>query len=123
MEIYILLSEGKESCDVVCVSTDLMDIRLAIKQVLESPNYPTLQIWENGKMKTWLAGDDVLHKIVFVLDKPLPKEIADKWNQLYDSYLRAVTVKRYAETKETTKYLSETVDKLQEFSAENGIKL
>ena len=44
MEIYILLSEGKESCDVVCVSTDLMDIRLAIKQVLESPNYPTLQI-------------------------------------------------------------------------------
>lgn len=63
MEIYILLSEGKESCDVVCVSTDLMDIRLAIKQVLESPNYPTLQIWENGKMKTWLAGDDVLHKI------------------------------------------------------------
>ena len=36
---------------------------------------------------------------------------------------RAVTVKRYAETKEATKYLSETVDKLQEFSAENGIKL
>lgn len=50
MEIYILLSEGKESCDVVCVSTDLMDIRLAIKQVLESPNYPTLQIWENENL-------------------------------------------------------------------------
>lgn len=68
MKIYVLLSEGKESCDVACVSTDLMDIRRAIKQVLESPNYPTLQIWENGKMKAWLAGDDVLHKIAFVLD-------------------------------------------------------
>lgn len=123
METYVLLSEGKESCEVVCASMDLMDIRLAIKQVLDSPNYPTLQIWENGKMKTWLAGDDVLHKIVFVLDKPLPKEVADKWNQLYDSYLRSVAVKRYAETKETAEYLSEAVDKLQEFSAENGIKL
>ena len=52
MKIYVLLKQGYEGSETVCVSEDINKIRTSICEDF-NPNedYPELEIWRNGEMR------------------------------------------------------------------------
>ena len=51
MKIYVLLKQGYEGSETVCVSEDINKIRTSICEDFDAKeDYPELEIWEDGKM-------------------------------------------------------------------------
>lgn len=69
MKIYVLLKQGYEGSEIVCVSEDINKIRTSICEDF-NPNedYPKLEIWENEEEILRTSGSDVLK----VIAKELP---------------------------------------------------
>ena len=64
MKIYVLLKQGYEGNETVCVSEDINKIRTSICDNFDAKeDYPELEIWEDGKMTYCTSGNDVLKKI------------------------------------------------------------
>lgn len=64
MKIYVLLKQGYEGSETVCVSEDINKIRTSICTDFDAKeDYPELEIWEDGKMTYGTSGNDVLKKI------------------------------------------------------------
>lgn len=70
MKIYVLLKQGYEGSETVCVSEDINKIRTSICEDF-NPNedYPELEIWKNGKMIYQTSGADVLKAISKDMDR------------------------------------------------------
>lgn len=65
MKIYVLLKQGYEGSETVCVSEDINKIRTSICEDF-NPNedyYPKLEIWKNGEVILKTIGRDVLKVI------------------------------------------------------------
>jgi hypothetical protein len=64
MKIYVLLKQGYEGSETVCVSEDIDKIRTSICEDF-NPNedYPELEIWKNGEEILKTSGSDVLKVI------------------------------------------------------------
>ena len=63
MKIYVLLKQGYEGSETVCVSEDINIIRTSICEDFDAKeDYPELEIWEDGKMINGTTGSDVLKK-------------------------------------------------------------
>jgi len=64
MKIYVLLKQGYEGSETVCVSEDINKIRTSICEDF-NPNedYPELEIWKNGEEILKTSGSDVLKVI------------------------------------------------------------
>ena len=69
MKIYVLLKQGYEGSETVCVSEDINKIRTSICEDF-NPNEdcPKLEIWENEEEVLRTSGSDVLK----VIAKELP---------------------------------------------------
>lgn len=64
MKIYVLLKQGYEGSETICVSEDINKIRTSICEDF-NPNedYPELEIWRNGEMIYQTSSSDVLKAI------------------------------------------------------------
>lgn len=64
MKIYVLLKQGYEGSETVCVSEDINKIRTSICEDFDTKeDYPELEIWKDGKQIDFTSGSDVLKKI------------------------------------------------------------
>ena len=64
MKIYVLLKQGYEGSETVCVSEDINKIRTSICEDFDAKeDYPELEIWEDGKTIYGTSGNDVIKKI------------------------------------------------------------
>lgn len=64
MKIYVLLKQGYEGSNTVCVSEDINKIRTSFCEDLDqNEDYPELEIWNNGEMINGATGSDVLKMI------------------------------------------------------------
>lgn len=64
MKIYVLLKQGYEGNETVCVSENINKIRTSICEDFDTEeDYPELEIWKDGKMIYSITGSDVLKKI------------------------------------------------------------
>lgn len=64
MKIYVLLKQGHEGSETVCVSEEINKIRTSIcKDFNPNEDYPELEIWKNGEEILKTGGSDVLKVI------------------------------------------------------------
>lgn len=64
MNIYVLLRQGYEGSETVCVSEDINKIRMSICEDLnQNEDYPGLEIWKDGENIYETSGSDVLKKV------------------------------------------------------------
>lgn len=64
MKIYVLLKQGYEGSETVCVSEDINKIRTSICEDFNAnEDYPELEIWKNGEEILKTSGSDVLKVI------------------------------------------------------------
>ena len=64
MKIYVLLKQGYEGNETVCVSEDINKIRTSICEDFDSQgDYPQLEIWKDGEQNYCTTGSDVLRII------------------------------------------------------------
>ena len=69
MKIYVLLKQGYEGIETVCVSENINKIRTSIcKDFDAKEDYPELEIWEDGKTIDGATGSNVLKKIAAELN-------------------------------------------------------
>lgn len=69
MKIYVLLKQGYEGNETVCVSEDINKIRTSICDDFDAKeDYPELEIWEDGKVIDGTSGSNVLKKIAAELN-------------------------------------------------------
>ena len=62
MKIYVLLKQGYEGSETVCVSEDINKIRTSICEDFNE-DYPEREIWKNGEEILKTSGSDVLKVI------------------------------------------------------------
>lgn len=64
MNIYVLLRQGCEDKETICVSEDINKIRTSICEDFNADEgYPVLEIWRNGENIYKTSGGDVLKVI------------------------------------------------------------
>lgn len=70
MKIYVLLKQGYEGSDTICVSEDINKIRTSICEDFDpNEDYPELEVWNNGEMIYKTSGSDVLKMIAKEINK------------------------------------------------------
>ena len=61
MKIYVLLKQGYEGSETVCVSEDINKVRTSICEDFDAnEDYPELEIWGDGEQIYQTSGSDVL---------------------------------------------------------------
>lgn len=64
MKIYVLLKQGYEGSETVCVSEDINKISVSICEDFDpNEDYPELEIWKDGEQIYQTSGSDVLKKV------------------------------------------------------------
>lgn len=70
MKIYVLLKQGYDGNETICVSEDINKIRTSICEDFDAnEDYPVFEVWRDGEMIYQTSGDDVLKAISKEMDR------------------------------------------------------
>ncbi len=71
MKIYVLLVQGYEGNETICVSEDIKKIYESIEENKGIKDYLELEVWKHGEQIFCTTGSDVLKKVTEELVKSL----------------------------------------------------